>query len=410
MFELSGKYNTAKVFTDIIEEEAISQIVNMCNQKAFEGSKVRIMPDVHAGKGCTIGTTMTITDKVIPNLVGVDIGCGMEVACLGKKELTDKHFVELDKFIRKYVPSGFNVRDKADNVYAKNFAKFAEIDLKSLRCYKAIKDTEDRVMRSLGTLGGGNHFIEIDKSKDGKYYLVIHSGSRHLGVAVASYYQKAAYKDLSQRFNKEAQQTVIDRCKAEGRVQDIESELKALAKMSVPKDFAYCEGQLFEDYIHDMKIVQEFAVWNRKVIRSEICLYMGFSFYDEFTTIHNYLDTENMILRKGAVSAQAGEKLIIPINMRDGSLICTGKGNTDWNCSAPHGAGRLMSRSTAKKNITLTEFEDSMQGIYTTSVGASTLDESPMAYKSINDILDNIGDTVTVNEIIKPVYNFKAGE
>ena len=408
MFELNGKYNTAKVFTDIIEEEAISQIINMCNQKAFEGSQVRIMPDVHAGKGCTIGTTMTITDKVVPNLVGVDIGCGMEVACLGKIELTDKHFAQLDKTIREYVPSGFNVRDKADNVYAKAFAK--EVDLKSLRCYEAIKDTEDRAMRSLGTLGGGNHFIEVDKAEDGKYYLVIHSGSRCLGVAVASYYQKVAYKDLSQRFNKEAQQAVIDRCKAEGRVQDIESELKTLAKMSVPEDFAYCEGKLFEDYIHDMKIVQEYAVWNRKAIRSEICLDMGFSYGEEFTTIHNYLDTENMILRKGAVSAQAGEKLIIPINMRDGSLICTGKGNTDWNCSAPHGAGRLMSRSTAKGNITLAEFEDSMQGIYTTSVGTSTLDESPMAYKSINDILDNIGDTVTVNEIIKPVYNFKAGE
>lgn len=408
MFELNGKYNTAKVFTDVIEQDAISQIINMCSQKAFEGSQVRIMPDVHAGKGCTIGTTMTITDKVIPNLVGVDIGCGMEVVCLGKIELTDKHFAQLDKTIREYVPSGFNIRDKADNVYAKAFAKKA--DLKSLRCYEAIKDIEDRAMRSLGTLGGGNHFIEVDKAKDGKYYLVIHSGSRHLGVAVASYYQKAAYKDLSQRFNKEAQQAVINRCKAEGRVQDIESELKALAKMSVPEDFAYCEGQLFENYIHDMKIVQEYAVWNRKAIRSEICLDMGFSYGEEFTTIHNYLDTENMILRKGAVSAQAGEKLIIPINMRDGSLICIGKGNPDWNYSAPHGAGRIMSRSAAKQNITLEEFEQSMQNIFTTSVNKSTLDESPMAYKSINDILDNIGETVEVIDVIKPVYNFKAGE
>lgn len=408
MFELNGKYNTAKVFTDVIEQDAISQIINMCSQKAFEGSQVRIMPDVHAGKGCTIGTTMTITDKVIPNLVGTDIGCGMEVACLGKIELTDKHFAQLDKIIREYVPSGCNIRDNADNVYAKALTK--KVDLKSLRCYEAIKDTEDKVMRSIGTLGGGNHFIEVDKAKDGKYYLVIHSGSHHLGIAVASYYQKAAYKDLSQRFGKEAQQAVSNRCKAEGRVQDIESELKTLAKLSVPEDFAYCEGQLFEDYIHDMKIVQEYAVWNRRAIRSEICLNMGFSYGEEFVTIHNYLDTENMILRKGAVSAQAGEKLIIPINMRDGSLICIGKGNPDWNYSAPHGAGRIMSRSAAKQSITLEEFEQSMQNIFTTSVNKSTLDESPMAYKSINDILNNIGETVEVIDIIKPVYNFKASE
>lgn len=408
MFELNGKYNTAKVFTDVIEQDAISQIINMCSQKAFEGSQVRIMPDVHAGKGCTIGTTMTITDKVIPNLVGTDIGCGMEVACLGKIELTDKHFAQLDKIIREYVPSGCNIRDNADNVYAKALTK--KVDLKSLRCYEAIKDTEDKVMRSIGTLGGGNHFIEVDKAKDGKYYLVIHSGSHHLGIAVASYYQKAAYKDLSQRFGKEAQQAVSNRCKAEGRVQDIESELKALAKLSVPEDFAYCEGQLFEDYIHDMKIVQEYAVWNRRAIRSEICLNMGFSYGEEFVTIHNYLDTENMILRKGAVSAQAGEKLIIPINMRDGSLICIGKGNPDWNYSAPHGAGRIMSRSAAKQSITLEEFEQSMQNIFTTSVNKSTLDESPMAYKSINDILNNIGETVEVIDVIKPVYNFKASE
>jgi RNA-splicing ligase RtcB len=400
MFELNGKYNTAKVFTDVIEGEAISQIINMCSQKAFEGSQVRIMPDVHAGKGCTIGTTMTIKDKVVPNLVGVDIGCGMEVCRLGDSDID---FEKLDAVIRERVPSGFSIRGKAHR-FASN------IDLKQLRCYEHIKDTENRAVLSLGTLGGGNHFIEVDKNEDGVHYLVIHSGSRHLGVAVASYYQKAAYRDISQRFNKEAQQAVIDHCKAEGRVQDIQSELKKLHTFFVPEEFAYCEGQLFEDYVHDMKLVQQYAAWNRKAMLDEILTGMGIPSSGGFTTIHNYLDTDNMILRKGAVSAQAGEKLIIPINMRDGSLICTGKGNPDWNCSAPHGAGRLMSRSAAKENITLAEFEDSMQGIYTTSVGVSTLDESPMAYKSINDILDNIGDTVTVDEIIKPVYNFKAGE
>lgn len=403
MFELNGKYNTAKVFTDIIEEEAISQIINMCNQKAFEGSQVRIMPDVHAGKGCTIGTTMTITDKVVPNLVGVDIGCGMEVACLGKIEMTEKHYEKIDEVIRKYVPSGFSVRGKAH--------KFLErVDLSQLYCYKAIEDKINRIELSLGTLGGGNHFIEIDKNDKSEYYLVIHSGSRYLGVAVATYYQNEAYRLLSKKFNKDAQTEVIERLKAEGRVQDIQAELGKLTALSVPKDFAYCEGELFEQYIHDMRITQDYAYWNRKAMLGEICLNAGLTYSDTFTTIHNYIDMDYMILRKGAVSAQAGEKLIIPINMRDGSLICTGKGNTDWNCSAPHGAGRLMSRSAAKENITLAEFEDSMQGIYTTSVGTSTLDESPMAYKSINDILDNIGDTVTVNEIIKPVYNFKAGE
>lgn len=400
MFELNGKYNAAKVFTDVIEQEAISQIINMCSQKAFEGSQVRIMPDVHAGKGCTIGTTMTIKDKVVPNLVGVDIGCGMEVAWLGKIDLD---FAKLDAVIRAHVPSGFSIRSKASPIASK-------IDLKHLRCYEHIKGNEDRAMLSIGTLGGGNHFIEVDRSDSGDLYLVIHSGSRHLGVAVASFYQKEAYRRLSKNFNREAQDEVISRLKAEGRVQDIQGELKKLTAFSVPEEFAYCEGELFDDYIHDMKLTQQYAILNRQAMLAEICLNMGVSHGGTFATIHNYLDTENMILRKGAVSAQAGEKLIIPINMRDGSLICTGKGNPDWNYSAPHGAGRLMSRARAKAEITLEEFEASMQGIFTTSVGKGTLDESPMAYKSIEDILDNIGDTVDVNEIVKPVYNFKASE
>lgn len=400
MIELSGKYNTAKVFTDVIEQEAISQIINMCNQKAFEDSCVRIMPDVHAGKGCTIGTTMTIKDKVVPNLVGVDIGCGMEVAWLGK---IDIDFAKLDNVIRTYVPSGFNIRNKVSPIARK-------IDLTQLYCYDKIKEYEDRAMLSIGTLGGGNHFIEVDRNDDGDMYLVIHSGSRHLGVAVATFYQKEAYRRLSKKFGREAQDKVINKLKAEGRVQEIQTELKKLTAFSVPEEFAYCEGELFEAYVHDMKIVQQYAVLNRQVILAEICLNMGIPHGGKITTIHNYLDTENMILRKGAVSAQAGEKLIIPINMRDGSLICTGKGNPDWNCSAPHGAGRVMSRAKAKAEVSLEEFEESMKGIYTTSVGRGTLDESPMAYKTISDILDNIGDTVEVSEIIKPVYNFKASE
>lgn len=400
MFELTGKYNSAKVFTDIVEQEAISQIINMCSQKAFEGSQVRIMPDVHAGKGCTIGTTMTIKDKIVPNLVGVDIGCGMEVCRLGNDAVD---FEKLDNVIRNRVPSGFTIRDKKHR-FASN------IDLKKLRCCEQIKETEERAIRSIGTLGGGNHFIEVDVSDDGVHYLVIHSGSRHLGVAVASFYQKEAYRQLSKHFNKEAQNAVITRCKAEGRIQDIQAELKKLTAESVPADFAYCEGQLFDDYVHDMKLVQQYAVWNRKAMLDEILTGMGLASFGGFTTIHNYLDTENMILRKGAVSAQTGEKLIIPINMRDGSLICTGKGNPDWNFSAPHGAGRIMSRSKAKELISLDDFRESMKGIFTTSVGTGTIDESPMVYKSIDDILDNICDTVEVNEIIKPVYNFKAGE
>lgn len=400
MFELTGKYNSAKVFTDIVEQEAISQIINMCSQKAFEGSKVRIMPDVHAGKGCTIGTTMTIKDKVVPNLVGVDIGCGMEVCRLGNDAVD---FEKLDNVIRNRVPSGFTIREKKHRF-------ISNIDLKKLRCFEKIKETEERAVHSVGTLGGGNHFIEVDVSDDGVHYLVIHSGSRHLGVAVASFYQKEAYRQLSTHFNNEARNAVITRCKAEGRIQDIQAELKKLTAESVPADFAYCEGQLFEDYVHDMKLVQQYAVWNRKAMLDEILTGTGLSSVGGFTTIHNYLDTENMILRKGAVSAQAGEKLIIPINMRDGSLICTGKGNPDWNFSAPHGAGRIMSRSKAKETISLDEFRKSMKGIFTTSVSTGTIDESPMAYKSIEDILDNIGDTVEVNEVIKPVYNFKAGE
>lgn len=398
MFEVSGKYNTAQIFTDVIEQEAISQVINMCNQEFAKDSKIRIMPDVHAGAGCTIGTTMTITDKVVPNLVGVDVACGMEVTNLGK---CDIDFTKLDDIIHQYIPSGMNTRT-SEHRYMN------QVDLTELHCYHAIN--EPRVKLSMGTLGGGNHFIEVDTSEDGTKYLVIHSGSRNLGVSTAKYYQEEAYRRLSKKFGKDTRKEIITRLKSEGHQKDISAELKKLSYMSIPKDFAYCEGELFEQYIHDMRILQKYATLNRQAMTDEIVTRMGFDVQGQFTTLHNYIDTENMILRKGAVSAQKGEVLLIPINMRDGSLICAGKGNPDWNCSAPHGAGRLMSRSQAKQTFTMEEFEKSMEGIYTTSVNPSTLDESPMSYKSIDDIVNNIGDTVTIDEIIKPVYNFKASD
>ncbi|PWJ11628.1 RtcB family protein [Ruminococcus flavefaciens] len=400
MIILNGKYNSAKVFTDNIEQDAIAQIIAFCSQPMSEGAQIRIMPDVHAGAGCTVGTTMTITDKVIPNLVGVDIGCGMETVRLKEKHI---ELQKLDKLIYEKIPSGFAIREKPHRYGEK-------IDLTELYCYKHIDPL--RAEKSIGTLGGGNHFIEADKGEDGSIYIVIHSGSRHLGVETAKFYQNEAYRRLNKSSDKEAAE-LIARLKAEGREKQIQSELKKLANTKttdVPKHLAYCEGELFEQYIHDMKIVQKFAMLNRQAMMDEIIKGMHLHVEEQFTTIHNYIDTDTMILRKGAVSAQEGEKLLIPINMRDGSLICTGKGNGDWNCSAPHGAGRLMSRSQAKQSFTVSEFKKQMAGIYTTSVNAQTLDECPMAYKSMEDIVDNIGDTVEINEVITPIYNFKAGE
>jgi len=400
MLLLNGKFNSAKVFTEVIDPTAVAQITELCNQPMSEGSQIRIMPDVHAGAGCTIGTTMHITDKVVPNLVGVDIGCGMETV---KLKETHIELQKLDKLIYEKIPSGFEIRDKAHRYCER-------IDLTELYCYDHINPV--RAERSIGTLGGGNHFIEADKGEDGSIYIVIHSGSRHLGVETAKFYQEEAYKRLNGSSKKDIDE-LIERMKSEGRDKQIQSEITKLKNTKftdVPKHLAYCEGELFEQYIHDMKIVQQFAMLNRQAMMDEIIKGMHLHAVEQFTTIHNYIDTDTMILRKGAVSAQAGEKLLIPINMRDGSLICTGKGNPDWNCSAPHGAGRLMSRSAAKQSFTVSEFRKQMDGIYTTSVNAQTLDECPMAYKSIDDIVDNIGDTVVINEIIKPIYNFKAGE
>ena len=399
MLELRGRYNTAKVFTERIDETAIAQIIELLNQPMSEGQRIRIMPDVHAGAGCTIGTTMTITDKAVPNLVGVDIGCGMETVRIKESYIEVQ---KLDKLIREQIPSGFNIRKKSHRYLEK-------IDLIGLYCFRHINLV--RAERSLGTLGGGNHFIEADRGEDGSVYIVIHSGSRHLGVEVARYYQEEAYKRLN-GCSKADVQALIAAMKAEGREKQIQNELKKLLntkRTDVPKALAYTEGELFEQYIHDMKLVQQYAMLNRQAMIDEIIKGMGLHISDRFTTVHNYIDTDKMILRKGAVSAQAGETLLIPINMRDGSLICTGRGNPDWNCSAPHGAGRVLSRGEARATLTLSEFKKQMEGIYSTSVSRDTIDESPMAYKSVDDIVSNIGDTVEIIDRIKPIYNFKAG-
>lgn len=402
MIELKGKYNTCKVFTDNVDNATIGQLIALMNQSSVAGSQIRIMPDTHAGKGCVIGTTMTISNKVIPNLVGVDIGCGMAVAELKETRID---LPKLDSVIRKKVPSGFSIRDKAHK-FLRN------VDLEELYCYKNIN--VDRAEKSLGTLGGGNHFIEVDISESGQLYLVVHTGSRNLGKQVAEYYQDLAWKSLKNGNKGELIKAKIDELKAAGRQSEIEAEIAKIQSTieSVPKELAYCEGELFDKYIHDMKITQEYAYWNREAILDTIVDEMHLHVVEQWQTIHNYIDTENMILRKGSVSAQAGEKLIIPMNMRDGSLICIGKGNPDWNYSAPHGAGRLMSRSEAKQSISMSEFKKTMSdaGIYSTSVNKSTIDESPMAYKPMQEIIDNIGDTVEIVNIIKPVYNFKAGE
>jgi len=375
MIEIKGKYNTAKVFTDNLESEAMAQILELCNQEFVKDSIIRIMPDAHAGAGCTIGTTMTISDKIVPNLVGVDIGCGMETIKLKQKEID---FEKLDRIIYDHIPSGFDIRKK-QHKYVEN------INFDSLACKKHVN--LERARLSIGTLGGGNHFIEVNEDSNGALYLVVHSGSRHLGKQVAEYYQELAYKEL----------TDINR-------------LKAAIPVKISKQLAYVQGESYYNYLHDMKIVQQYAVYNRKAIVDEIINRMGFEIEEQFTTIHNYIDLDSMILRKGAISARKGERVLIPINMRDGSLICIGKGNKDWNYSAPHGAGRLMSRREAKRTISLEEFKKTMEGIYTTTVNRSTLDECALAYKPMDEIIDNIQDTVEIIDIIKPVYNFKASE
>ena len=395
MFTLKGKYETAKVFTDLCEEVATSQIIELLNQPFAKDSHPRFMPDVHAGKGCVVGTTMHITDKICPNLVGVDIGCGLEIAPLLESHLDLKR---LDDLLNngKIVPSGFNKRETIHS-------NINKIKLKELKCYKDI-DIE-LAEYSLGSLGGGNHFIEINISKSGQYYLVIHSGSRHLGLEVCNYYQKLAEKSLTN----DDKEKLIEKYKKEKRTHEIQDALKKLFP-KVPKHLAYLTNNNLNDYLHDMHIVQEYAKWNRKTIVHEIVKNMDWKVdtNNTFTTIHNYINKDDMILRKGAISAKKDEKLIIPLSMRDGSILAKGLGNAEWNQSAPHGAGRIMSRSKAKENIDLDKFKEQMKDIYTTSVVKETLDEAPDAYKPPQSIIENTKETIEIIEIIKPVYNFKA--
>ena len=365
MITIENSYNNAVVFADSLDSGAEGLIRSLCGSPIAVDSTIRIMPDVHAGKGCAVGTTMTIRDKVAPGLVGVDIGCGMTVLKFYSKRF---ELQKLDKIIREKIPAGRAIR-----VMPHHFADQAELG--ELRCLRHIQ--KDKALCSIGTLGGGNHFIEVDKDDEGAYWLIIHSGSRKLGVEVASYYQNTAFRQCPE---------------------------------GTPFELAYTTGDLMTDYLHDMKIAQNFAELNRRTIAQEIVKGMKLDVEDSFSTVHNYIDMETMILRKGAVSAKSGERFIIPMNMRDGCLLCVGKGNPEWNYSAPHGTGRLMSRADAKQSFTLSQYKKEMQGIYTSSVSRETLDESPMAYKPMESILSQIGPTVDILEQIRPVYNFKAGD
>lgn len=400
MFEIKGKINTAICYAKVVENEAVEQIRRMCDYEFAAKSKIRIMPDVHAGKGCTVGTTMTVVDKVVPNIVGVDIGCGMYTVYLGKTEID---FEKLDTAAH-FVPSGKRVWE----------SRRERFDLMSLRCYRSLKNTK-RLERSLGTLGGGNHFIEVNQAKDGTKYLVIHTGSRNLGKQVAELYQRLAIdlnKGKETYFQK--RDAIIQEYKETGRKKEIQAALQAISwdqkETNIPEDLCFLYGTYFADYLHDVEICQQFAKRNREIIAEVLLERTGLTAVDAFHTIHNYIDTNEMILRKGAISAHKGEKVLIPLNMRDGSILAIGKGNPEWNQSAPHGAGRLMSRRKAKETLNMDEYHHEMQGVYTTSVNPSTLDEAPMAYKALEDIVAVIDDTIEIIEIIKPIYNFKASD
>ncbi|MDD2564159.1 MAG: RtcB family protein [Salinivirgaceae bacterium] len=380
------------IFADTFENEAYEQVKKLMNSEAYKNEKIRIMPDAHAGKGCTVGTTMTITDKVTPNLVGVDIGCGMLTLKL-KNKMVD--FKNLDEIINTKIPSGFNVHKEPMRPF----------DLSALRCQKHVDI--GRATISIGTLGGGNHFIEVSKSEnDGTLYLIIHSGSRKLGSDTCTYYQNKAFQNANEIYKMKAKR--IDELKKVGREKYIATELEANRKRRPDKELAFLTGNDFHDYMNDMDIVQKYASTNRETIADIILKESELQEVERFETIHNYIDFKRMILRKGAVSAEKGEKLLIPINMRDGSLLCIGKGNENWNYSAPHGAGRLMSRSKAKQSINIQDFERSMTNVYSSSVGIATLDEAPQAYKSMNEIRNAIADTVNIIDVLKPLYNFKA--
>jgi len=400
MFEIKGQVNTAFCYAKVVEDEAIAQIRRMCDYEFTKDSRIAIMPDVHAGKGCTIGTTMTIVDRAVPNIVGVDIGCGMYTVNLGN---VDIDFEKLDEAAH-FIPSGMHVWE----------GRQEKFDLTRLRCYRSLRDAK-YLAKSLGTLGGGNHFIEVDEAKDGTKYLIIHSGSRNLGKQVAELYQQLAielHSGKEEYFKKRDE--IIAEYKAAGRKSEIQAALKQLIwerqESLIPEDLCYLYGTYLEDYLHDVVICQEFARRSREIMAEIIVARTGLTAGEAFHTIHNYIDTEEMILRKGAIAAHNGEKVLIPINMRDGSVLAVGKGNPDWNYSAPHGAGRIMSRSKAKQQISLEEYQKTMEGIYTTSVNENTLDEAPMAYKSLDDIIDVIAESVDVIDVMKPIYNFKASE
>ncbi|MGN1235011.1 MAG: RtcB family protein [Christensenellaceae bacterium] len=402
MIEIKGKVNTAICYATVIEDEAIEQIRRMCDHAFTAGSRIRIMPDVHAGKGCTIGTTMTITDKAVPNIVGVDIGCGMYTVELGKADID---FAKFDAAVHG-IPCGADVWESCTERF----------DLTPLRCYKRLKQV-DRLKRSLGTLGGGNHFIEIDADSDGTKYLVIHSGSRNLGKQVAQLYQQLAIDlNVGREEYVARRDELIRTYKEQGRSAEIQAALKAMEQEwaekapMMPPDLCYLYGESLEDYLHDVEICQRFAKRSRERMAEIILEKTGLCAVSSFHTIHNYIDTKEMILRKGSIAAHDGEIVLIPINMRDGSVLARGKGNPEWNYSAPHGAGRLMSRTKARETLDIEEYRKTMEGIYTTSVNESTIDEAPMAYKSLDDIIDAIRESVDIIEILKPIYNFKASE
>lgn len=386
-----------KIFTQNVEPAAVNQIYNLISQPPFAESKVRIMPDVHYGSGCVVGFTATLGNMVIPNVIGVDIGCGMLTVCLGKADID---LEELDGFIHRSIPAGSNLRKS-----------YGDMDfIKELYCYGELRDL-DRIYCSLGTLGGGNHFIELDRDEEDNKYLVIHTGSRNLGLQVAKYYQQKATL-ACKNAGEAARKEVHDRLAAQGRMAEIPDELmKVTARFAkrtkTPPEYCYFEGEETQGYMHDMRMCQDFASRNRRKIADDIMKHFGIAKAESFETLHNFIDDEG-IMRKGAIPAHEGQKVLIPMNMRDGCLVATGKGNPDWNFSAPHGAGRLVSRGEAKELFTVEEYEKEMNGIYTTSANESTLDESPMAYKPMNEIVRLIEPTVEINKIIKPVYNFKA--
>lgn len=398
-----------KIFTENIEHEALNQIYTLVKQPAFSDCKIRIMPDVHAGAGCVIGFTADLGEKVIPNIVGVDIGCGMLTTNLGN---IDIDFERLDNIIREYVPSGRKVHGEENSSVASDI-------IEKLYCKEQLKNI-NWLKRSCGTLGGGNHFIEVDNDSNNNKYLIIHSGSRNVGKQVAEIYQQMAINDISGKsnFKQDSKKLIAEykKCKREREISKAIKELKQSYEANttkIPRELSYLVGKHREMYLHDMKLCQEFAEINRRTIQSIICYYMGWEVTKEterFQTIHNYIEHDTNIVRKGAISAKAGEKVLIPINMRDGCILGIGKGNEDWNYSAPHGAGRTMSRSKAKESILLEEYQKAMDGIFTTSVNTSTIDESPMAYKTMDEIIGHIKDTVEIVDIIKPIYNFKANE